>query len=366
MSYTNEQLAIMALYGIPGVGVRIFRALVGMAGSAQAALENAAELALQLKTKPPQAVLDDLAKPPRLNAIPEALEKCGARAVFLGGEGYPQRLSEIDDPPPLLYVKGALPESSAMLAVVGSRAGTRAGLEAAKKLSEAAVLAGAVVVSGGARGVDTAAHMGALSACGRTVAVLPCGINACYPQENAELFRRIEEKGAIVTECAPGAPVLKGNFHLRNRIISGLATAVMVVEAEEKSGAMITMGFAAAQGRPLLAVPGAIMSPFAQGPHSLLKKGAAPVYDAETLLKILGLGTSPGAPKTPHRPPDETEQAILALLRRGDQSLNDIVTELGISAQGATVKLTGMTLDGIITVLPGNRYGFIYDSQTQP
>ncbi|MCL2433921.1 MAG: DNA-processing protein DprA [Clostridia bacterium] len=359
MTYTQEQLATMALYGVPGVGVRIFGGLCELAGSAQAALDDAAGLAKQIKPKVPQAVLDELAKPISTNKIPDIMANCGARAVFLGELGYPERLAEIDDPPPLLYIKGNLPDMTTALAVVGSRAGTRAGIDATKALSEAAARAGAVIISGGARGVDTAAHAGALIAKGKTIAVLPCGPDASYPPENRDLFAEIAKTGAIVTECAPGAPVLKGNFHLRNRIISALASAVMIVEAEEKSGAMITARYAAAHKRPLLAVPGAIMSPFAKGPISLLKKGATPIYDAETLLKALDLG-SPiqiNGKTQLSFPMDETEQAILAQLRRGDQSPNEIVNELGLPAQVVVAKLTRMALDGAVKVLAGNRYG---------
>ncbi|HUE86946.1 MAG TPA: DNA-processing protein DprA [Vicinamibacterales bacterium] len=211
-------------------------------------------------------------------------------AIAIGDARYPRLLSVISDPPPMLWVRGhaaILPRPG--VALVGSRAATPYALAMAKRLSMDLVAAGVVVVSGLARGVDSSAHAAAVSASGQTVGVLGCGIDRIYPAEHRELARDMEVAGAIVSEFPPGVPPLPHHFPLRNRIISGLSLAVVVVEAPEKSGALITASAAAEQGRDVMVLPGPVAGGRNRGGHLLIRDGAKVVETADDILQELNL-----------------------------------------------------------------------------
>ena len=242
----------------------------------------------------------------RKEALPERIyDYCQKHQVRLLGRwspGYPPLLAQLSAPPPVLYCKGQLPDLSAGLAIVGSRKATDYGLAAAGRFARAAVAAGVPVISGGAYGIDAAAHRAALDGRGKTVAVLGSGLEELYPRRHFRLFDRICQEGALVTEYAPWTPPLPQNFPLRNRIIVGLSRAVLVVEAGIRSGAMSTAHAAADENRELFAVPGPIFSETSQGTHRLLKQGARLADDPEEILSFL-LGnqrqkTSPRAEET--------------------------------------------------------------------
>jgi DNA processing protein len=203
--------------------------------------------------------------------------------VVLGDPDYPARLKEIHDPPPRLYINGQLP-SEPMIAIVGSRRATPYGRRAAHRLARDLSDAGVVVVSGLARGVDAAAHRGALEGPTPTVAVMATGLDRIYPPEHAELAEAIAASGAVITEAENGTLPLPGRFPVRNRIISGLSLGVVVVEAAQRSGALITARMAAEQGREVFCVPGSIENPLAVGGHQLLKDGATLVQTVEDVL----------------------------------------------------------------------------------
>ena len=214
--------------------------------------------------------------------------RLGLTIVPVSAAGYPDRLRQIPDPPIVLWVKGTVESLNApAVAIVGSRAATPTGVSVATRLGRELAEAGLVVVSGMARGVDAAAHRGALDAGGRTVAVLGSGADVIYPREHAAIAQQIAERGAIVSELAPGTPPLAANFPLRNRIISGLARAVVVVEASDKSGSLITARAALEQGRDVLAVPGNVISGRHRGCHALIKDGAKLVETVEDVLEEL-------------------------------------------------------------------------------
>jgi len=203
--------------------------------------------------------------------------------IALGDPDYPALLTQIHDPPARLYVNGRLP-AEPMIAIVGSRRATPYGQRAARRLARDLSEVGVVVVSGLARGIDAAAHRGALEGGSPTVAVMATGLDRIYPPEHAELAQAIAQSGAVITEAEPGTPPLPGRFPVRNRIISGLSLGVIVVEAAQRSGALITARMAAEQGRDVLCVPGSIENPLATGVHQLIKDGAKLVQTVEDVL----------------------------------------------------------------------------------
>lgn len=218
----------------------------------------------------------------------------GFQVTTYADEAYPARLKVAPDPPPALFVGGELSEG-ASVALVGSRKATRSGLETAEVLGRALAVRGVCVVSGLAAGIDAAAHEGALAAGGRTVGVLGCGIDVVYPRENRDLFRRVREGGALVSEYALGEAPLAWRFPARNRIIAGLSDAVVVVEAPEKSGALITARHAIDAGRDVWAVPGPRGAPECRGSNRLLADGAGVLWDVpEFLDAVCGPGDTPG------------------------------------------------------------------------
>jgi DNA processing protein len=232
-------------------------------------------------------VMPKLDAEPVLRAV-STLDMCGAHVVAFADSAYPPRLREIPDPPPFLFVRGAIaPCHQHMLAIVGARRASGYGKRIAEHLAMALSEAGFIIVSGLALGVDAAAHQGALRAHQSTVAVTACGPERIYPYAHQSLAGQILEHGALVTEFAPGTAPLPGHFPRRNRIISGLSLGVIVVEAGVRSGSLITARLALEQGREVFAVPGAVTNPLAHGTHQLLREGARLVADANDVLEEL-------------------------------------------------------------------------------
>lgn len=210
------------------------------------------------------------------------------RALRLTDEGYPTNLKYIYDPPPALYIKGnIIPQDNIAIAIVGSRQASYYGLKNAQELAFELAAKGITIISGLARGVDSAAHRGALKAGGRTIAVLGSGLNMIYPVENKGLAEEISQNGAVISEFSQDTPPHRQNFPRRNRIISGLSLGVLVVEAAKRSGALITVGFALEQGREVFALPGKIDSFTSQGTHDLIKQGAKLVESTEDIIEEL-------------------------------------------------------------------------------
>lgn len=224
------------------------------------------------------------------DAIRSSIEACGARVVAWRSAEYPSQLEHLKDPPAVLFVRGGpLPAQPGTIAVVGARNCTAGGRDLARGFGCELAAAGAVVVSGAARGIDAAAHEGALEAGGYTVAVLGCGIDQAYPPASRSLLRRIEAAGAIVSEYPPGVPPEPQRFPARNRIIAGLCSALVVVEGRERSGSLISARHALEHGRDVYAVPGAVTNPLAATPLELIRDGAGLVRHADDLLDDLGL-----------------------------------------------------------------------------
>lgn len=264
-------------------------------------------------------------------------------SVRLGSPRFPALLAEIANPPQILWVRGDISIcDKSVVAIVGARAASREALAAAETIAGDLARAGVVVASGLARGVDAAAHAGALDAGGTTIAVLGTGIDHVYPPENEELFERIGRRGLMITEFPPGTLPYPGNFPRRNRIISGLSRAVLVVEAAEKSGSLITARLAADQGRDVMAMPGLTAGGRNRGAHALLKDGAKLVESAVDILQELGIGVI-GAGC------GETTQTV-------EFTVDDIAMELKIPAGDALARLLEWELTGEIRRIGSGRF----------
>jgi DNA processing protein len=273
----TDKLAWLALRGIPKVGPVLFHRLVQAFGSpAQVFQTPLAELrALRGVSHTLAQSILGFRQWDRVEEHLSRLGNFGAEILTLDDPGYPVRLKEIPFPPPLIFVKGEIqPKDSLALAMVGTRNASYYGKKTCRSLAKELARRGVTVVSGLARGIDTVAHLGALEGGGRTLAVLGCGMDVVYPPENLELYGRIQESGALISEYPLGTPPEAHNFPRRNRIISGLSLGVLVVEAGVKSGTQITAQCALEQGREVLAVPGPINSPTSVGPHHLIQTGA--------------------------------------------------------------------------------------------
>lgn len=267
----------------------------------------------------------------------------------LGAGGYPELLARIYDPPRRLHLRGARPELMAgpCVAVVGARSCSGYGAQVARMLGRELAAAGAVVVSGLARGIDGEAHRGALEGGGATIAVLGCGIDRDYPRAHAELARRIAATGLIVSEYPPGVEPAPWRFPARNRIVAGLSLATVVVEARERSGALITADFALEEGREVFAVPGEITSALSAGTNALLRAGAAPLLCAGDVLAALGLEPPP-RPAGPG--PEPAAAAVLALLRDGAADADALVRASGLAAERVAAALVSLELEGLAAV----------------
>src|SRR6266699_2609357 len=283
----DSREALVALNLVERVGPVRVRQLLEHFGDAPAILRASKQQLLQARNIGEETA-DSIAnweKNIDLAAELKRIAEFGCRIVTQAEPEYPELLRQIYDPPIVLYVKGELlPKDKNAVAMVGSRMTTHYGLEVARKLAYQLAYIGVTVVSGGARGIDTAAHQGALTAKGRTVAVLGTGINIVFPPENAELFSRISASGAGITQFPFNRQADKQSFPIRNRIVAGMTLGTVVVEANLTSGALITAGMAIDNGRQVFAVPGRIDSPQSKGCHDLIKKGAKLCEGAEDIL----------------------------------------------------------------------------------
>ena len=280
-------------------------------------------------------------------------------------ENYPAMLREIYDPPLVLYVKGELTSKDKnAVAMVGSRQTTHYGIESARKLAYQLAYVGVTVVSGGARGIDTAAHQGALAAKGRTICVLGTGINLIFPPENKELFERIAANGALVTQFPFNRNGDKQTFAIRNRIVAGMTLGTVVVEADLHSGALITSNFATEYGRQVFAVPGRIDSPRSKGCHDLVKKGAKLCEGAEDILSEFEY-LFPSSNKPPS--PGETgvlpamelsanEQKVFDALDGEERSIDEVIRASGLPSSAVSVALLSLEMKRVVKQLPGKLF----------
>jgi DNA processing protein len=274
-------------------------------------------------------------------------------SVRRGEPGYPPLLAELHDPPGRLYVRGESLDvlSRPAVAVVGARSCSSYGAQVARELSRELAAAGLLVVSGLARGIDGEAHRGALAAGGQTVGVLGCGIDRDYPRAHAELARRmVEAGGLVVSEYPPGVEPAPWRFPARNRIIAGLAAATVVVEARERSGALITADFALELGRDVFAVPGEITSALSAGTNDLVRQGATPLLSAGDVLEALGLEAAQPAPPVGL---STAADAALRCLADGPRSLDELVRATALESAAAAAALTELELAGLAVAADG-------------
>ena len=296
----------------------------------------------------------------------DALEKAGGHIVTLRDPEYPINLRQISDASPILFVRGELlPDDRFSIAIVGSRRATSYGLSIAERFAAELTGKGLCIVSGGARGIDTRAHRGALAGGGRTVAFVACGLDVIYPAENRSLFARIAEKGsgAVVTEFAPGITPEPWRFPARNRLISGMSLGTLVVESPTDSGALITATDAAAQGREVFAVPGPIETGRSSGCHKLIQEGAKLVESARDIIDELGLltlesddcsGETRFSPPPSNLPNEQRE--VLEMLTLQPRLVDSMIADSPLTSAQVVAVLTLLEMRGLARRVPGNAF----------
>lgn len=319
-----------------------------------------ASVVTSLRNAPDPSVVAHVRKEMRL------IEKGESSIVTILDAAYPRRLAMIPDPPPVLYVRGTLPSADEhAVAMVGSRRATPAGELMTQAFSQSLAAMGFTIVSGLARGVDAAAHRGALTAKARTIAVVGCGVDRTYPPEHRQLRKDIEVNGAVVSELPLGSPPLPYHFPRRNRIISGLSLGVIVSEANLKSGALITARYALEQNREVFAIPGAVKNGKHQGAHSLIKQGAKLVEEARDVVEELLFQLdgpfrdrvkNAGFPETAVPVFTTKEQRVLSLVHDEPVSIDEVLTQAPFERAEVMSLLLSLELRGCIQQVPGSCY----------
>ncbi len=363
----DSREALVALNLVEHVGPVRVRQLLEHFGDAAAILRAFRSQLAQVRGigEDTAAAIADWEKTVDLSGELQRIRDFGCRILTQADEEYPALLRQIYDPPVVLYIQGQLaPQDKNAVALVGARMTTHYGLEAARKLGYQLAYVGVTVVSGGARGIDTAAHQGALSAKGRTVVVLGTGINLVTPPENAELFARIAAHGAVLTQFPFNRPADKQSFPIRNRIVAGLTLGTVVVEATLTSGALITANFATEYGRQVFAVPGRIDSPRSKGCHDLIKKGAKLCEGVEDVLSEFeylfpASNRPPSGSDTGVLPAlalSENEQRIYDALSDEETSIDDVIRHSGLPSSAVSVALLSLEMKRAVKQLPGKLF----------
>jgi len=366
-----------ALKSVPGVGNLLFKRLLDRFQTPAAVLNASVHELLQVEglKQPTAQTIRRYRTPNRIKREVEQVLATKYRITTLNDTEYPSLLRQIPDPPPYLYVYGKLDAVCQSVAVVGSRNATVYGLEMTESLCRDLGVLGFTIVSGMARGIDTAAHVGSLRGNSRTVAVLGSGLEKIYPAENRKLYHRIAENGAVISEFALQAEPDPHHFPQRNRIISGMAWGTVVVEASLKSGSLITARLAAEQNREVFAVPGSIKSFKSTGTHTLIKQGAKLVEHAQDIIEELppGIGSlqpnnnnqEPVKPaESPALSPDEAE--VMAVLEPYPLHIDDLVRRLTIDAGRLAGLLLQLELKGLIQQSPGKLFTLAAEADLDP
>jgi len=346
----------VALTLVPGISrphaAAVFKELREQAGAGAVALEEVIAACGR------DAGVEPLAREARAEAaaLLERARGASVDVVPLDDERYPPMLRTIPDPPPVLWARGALDVMTRpAVAIVGSRAATAYAIEVAARLAAELADRQVVVVSGMARGVDGSAHRGCVNAGGRTIAVLGCGPDVVYPREHTELAASICKDGALVSELGPGAPPLPEHFPIRNRLISGISLGIVVVEASDKSGSLITARYALEHGRDVMAVPGSVLGGRNRGSHALLKDGAKVVETADDILEELGW---PGLVEPAKISGNTLEKdELLAKLTPGEAyGVDELSATVGLAGSSLLSRLTEWEMQGRLVKLAGGRY----------
>jgi DNA processing protein len=330
---------------------------------------NASEDALRKVPAINVAVYEDIINKEyrkKLQAYIDSIHKNSISVICLNDDEYPADLKKIYDPPIVLFTKGKVRKNDNFIAVVGSRRATQYGLSIAERLSYELSIMGFTVVSGMARGIDKYAHLGALRARGSTIAVLGCGCDIVYPPENKKLMEDISVSGAVISEYSPGTPPMKHNFPARNRIISGLSKGVIIVEAGEKSGSLITANFALEQGREVFAVPGNINNTNSRGTNQLIKEGAKMVTGLDDILEEIRIFSSENANNL-HKINnninsldscrlDKEEKCVVKCLLEEPMDIDMIARKSGLPINAVNSVLVVLELKGLVEQYPGRIY----------
>jgi DNA processing protein len=351
---------------VKGIGAVRFGGLLEYFGSPEIAW-NAPASALREAGLGPKVIENfvKVRKEVSLEAVWERIHSQGITVLTWNDEAYPRRLKEIHQAPPVLYVRGELlPDDDWAVAIVGTRRVTPYGRQVAEDLGAMLARSGLTVVSGLARGVDAIAHRACLDAGGRTLAVFGSGVDRIYPPEHRRLAERIVESGALISDYAPGTPPEGSNFPPRNRIISGLSLATVVVEAGKRSGALITANFAAEQGRDVFAVPGGINAPQSAGTNRLIQQGAHPLLDHRDVLDVLDL-TMVHEFRSARTvlPADPQEARLLGVLGREPMHVDDIRNQADMPIEEVTATLAMMELKGMVRQVGGMNYIAVKDQR---
>ena len=373
----DDLTAWVALKSVEGVGSVAFRSLLEIYGTPRRVFEAPLpelEQTAGLNHRTARNIKDFRDWSRAIAEIARAASE-GVSILTSRDPAYPERLRKIYDPPPLLYIRGSLEGTDIPVAVVGSRNASPYGRYVTERLCRELAQRGLTVVSGLARGIDTCAHRGALAGRGRTIAVMGCGIDVIYPPENRKLYGQIADGGAVVTEYPFGTEPDRPHFPARNRIISGLSLGVLIVEAGEKSGSLITARCALEQGREVFAVPGAIDLPGSRGTNGLLRQGAKLVESVEDILEEIlpQIGRPPAPPPKAATPPaprrggarkdepgreplTEEESRLLGFITETPQDADTLIKRTGLAAAEALSLLLALELKGYILQLPGKRF----------
>jgi len=344
---------------VRGIGSVRFKALLATFGSPEAAWDASPEAWADMGLS--QKVIESFLRARQgvsLEQVWERIDALGVEVLTWEDEKYPRHLKEIDQPPPILYVRGSIAaEDDFAVAIVGTRRVTAYGRQVTEDVATVLARNGVTVVSGLARGVDSIAHQAAVNAGGRTLAVLGNGVDQVYPPENRRLAAQIMEHGALVSDYPLGTQPDGINFPPRNRIISGLSTAVIIVEAGETSGALITATFAAEQGRDVFAVPGNINAPQSKGTNRLIRDGAQPLLSPQDVLEALNMTLV-----TEHHlaraalPTDPVERRLFELLSQEPMHVDEIRSQADMPIEAVSAALAMMELKGMVRQVGGMNY----------
>ena len=360
-------LDLLRLTLVPGVGPKTSRSLIERFGSATKALD-APEASLRDVPGVGPRLAEKVARARREVDAQAELELCrkmGVRIVARADQGYPPLLGDIPDPPTLLYVRGTIePADQLAIALVGSRKCTPYGMRIAERLAGSLARVGLTVVSGLARGIDAAAHRGALANGGRTIAVLANGLGAVYPPEHEGLAQQVVESGALISESPMGQSPLAGLFPQRNRVISGLSLGVVVVEATPRSGSLSTARHATEQNRDVFAVPGPVDSLPSRGCHALIRDGAKLVETVDDILEELGplvreVKAKPEEPAVRHPAElslSDRERTLLGRLDDQGVAIDELIAVTGLTASQVMATLSVLELRRLVRRLPGPRF----------
>lgn len=368
---TDKYRFWFALRNVPGVGSVLFKRLLGAFGSPEAVFNTHEQDLRQIKGMTPRIFKGiEQNRNHRPDDEIRAIERAGFQIVAINEPHYPALLLHIPDPPPLLTYLGTLDNIAPCIAIVGSRRATTYGLHTAFKLGHNLARHGFQIVSGMAMGIDTSAHKGAMKAGGKTLAVLGCGLKTIYPRENRRLYHDIADNGAVISEFSIDSTPEARHFPMRNRIIAGMSTGTIVVEAAARSGSLITARLTAEYNREVFAVPGSVHSFQSTGTHSLLKQGAKLVENELDVIEELDHMVHPATPSSPPNAPDDSkgpvfkpdmpEQKILNCLGPYPVHIDTIIEQSGLDAGVVNASLLCLELKGVVKQTPG-KYFFVVE-----